>query len=51
MDINGEEMVELEAAGISEEEEYRLRALEFSSLHRAVKVRENDFPSPPLVRW
>ena len=38
---NGEEIVEAEAAAVAEVEEYRLRALDFSSLYRAEKVREN----------
>ena len=42
MEINREEMAEAEAVTITEEEEYCLRALDFLSLHRAAKVREND---------
>ena len=37
MEIDGE----AEAATAAEEEEYRLRAMEFSSLHRAATVRDN----------
>ena len=44
MEIDGEEMAqeEAEAAVVAEEEGYCLRELELSSLHRALKVRENN---------
>ena len=50
MEIDGEDVAKTakatasaeEAAAMAEEEEYRLRALDFSSLHSAAKVREND---------
>ena len=41
MEIDRKEMAEAEAGAAAEEVEYRLRALDFSSLHRAAKVREN----------
>ena len=41
MEIDREEIAEAEAVAISEEEKYPLMAMEFSSLHRAGKVREN----------
>ena len=41
-EIDGEEMAKAEASAIVEEEEYRLRALDFSSLHLAGQVRQND---------
>ena len=43
MEINREEMAEGEAAAVAEEEDYCLRALDFSSIHYADKVRENNY--------